>query len=149
MTAVDIHSRYSFAQVYQRHNSISAKDFFTKLEQVFPYKIKAVQTDNGSEFHKYFMQYLEKQKVTHYWNYKGKPYKNGHIEKYNRTIQEEFIDQNEILLEDVNVFNLKLVDWLIWYNTKRYHWSLDLMSPVDYLLKNNLMSNMCWTSTNV
>ncbi len=147
VTAVDIETRYSFAQAYKKHDSASAKDFFIKLEQVFPYKIKAVQTDNGSEFHKYFMQYLEQQKITHYWNYKGQPYKNGHIEKYNRTIQEEFIDQNEILLEDVNVFNQKLVDWLIWYNTERYHWSLDLTSPVDYLLKNNLMSNMCWTNT--
>ena len=147
VTAVDIHSRYSFAMVYKRHDSVSAKDFFKKLEQVFPYKIKAAQTDNGSEFHKYFMQYLEQRKITHYWNYKGQPYKNGHIEKYNRTIQEEFIDQNEIALEDVNLFNQKLVDWLIWYNTKRYHWSLNLMSPVDYLIKNNLMSNMCWTST--
>ena len=147
VTAVDINSRYSFAQVYKRHNSASAKDFFKKLETVFPYKIKAVQTDNGSEFHKYFMQYLEKQNITHYWNYKGKPYKNGHIEKYNRTIQEEFINQHEISLEDVDTFNLKLVDWLIWYNTKRYHWSLNLTSPVDYLLNNNLMSNMCWTNT--
>lgn len=147
ITAVDVSTRYSFAQVYQRHDSASAKDFFQKLEQVFPYKIKAVQTDNGSEFHKYFMQYLEKQEITHYWNYKGQPYKNGHIEKYNRTIQEEFIDQNEISLEDVDAFNLKLVDWLIWYNTERYHWSLNLTSPVDYLLKNSLMSNMCWTNT--
>ena len=147
VTAVDIETRYSFAQVYKRHDSASAKDFFIKLEQVFPYKIKAVQTDNGSEFHKYFMQYLGERKITHYWNYKGQPYKNGHIEKYNRTIQEEFIDQHEILLEDVNIFNQKLVDWLIWYNTERYHWGLNLTSPVDYLLKNNLMSNMCWTNT--
>jgi transposase InsO family protein len=147
ITAVDINTRYSFAYVYKRHDSAGAKDFFQKLEQVFPYQIKAVQTDNGSEFHKYFMQYLEQRNITHYWNYKGKPYKNGHIEKYNRTIQEEFINQHEILLEDVDAFNLKLVDWLIWYNTKRYHWSLDLTSPVDYLLKNNLMSNMCWTNT--
>ena len=45
-----------------------------------------------SEFHKYFTNYLNEQNTIHYWNYKGQPYKNGHIEKYNRTIQEEFID---------------------------------------------------------
>ena len=149
ITAVDIKTRYAFAYAYKKHDSASAKDFFKKLEQVFPYKIKAVQTDNGSEFHKYFMQYLEKRNIVHYWNYKGQPYKQGHIEKYNRTIQEEFIDWNEILLEDVDQFNQKLVDWLIWYNTERYHWGLDLTSPVDYLLKNNWVSNMCWTNTNI
>lgn len=147
ITAVDVKTRYSFAYCYKDHGSNSTKDFFRKLEQVFPYKIKAVQTDNGSEFHKYFMQYLEKQKVIHYWNYKGQPTKNGHVERYNRTIQEEFIDWNEILLEDVNEFNKKLIDWLLWYNTERYHWSLNLISPVDYLINNGLLSNMIWTNT--
>ena len=60
VTAVDVHSRYSFALCYTQHNSLCARDFIKKLERVFPYKIKAIQTDNGSEFHKYFMKYLEK-----------------------------------------------------------------------------------------
>jgi transposase InsO family protein len=147
ITAVDIKTEYSFAYCYKDHGSASAKDFFKKLELVFPYQIKAVQTDNGSEFNKYFMRYLRKQKVIHYWNYKGQPTKNGHVERYNRTIQEEFIDWNEILLEDVDEFNKRLMDWLIWYNTKRFHWSLNLTSPVDYLLNNSLLSKMSWTNT--
>lgn len=148
VTAVDIHSRYSFALCYSKHNSLCARDFIQKLEKVFPYKIKAVQTDNGSEFHKYFIQYLKKRNIVHYWNYKGKPYKNGHVEKFNRTIQEEFIDQNEIWFNNINEFNKKILEWILWYNTKRYHWSLDLQSPVDYLINNNMVSNMRWTSTN-
>ncbi|MBW6441100.1 integrase core domain-containing protein, partial [Patescibacteria group bacterium] len=145
----DIHSRYSFALCYKKHNSLYARDFMTKLEQVFPYKIKTIQTDNGSEFHKYFMQYLEKRNITHYWNYKGQPYKQGHIEKFNRTIQEEFIDQNEIYFDEIEQFNEKMLEWIIWYNTKRYHWSLGLQSPVDYMINNNLLSRMCWTNTDV
>lgn len=136
VTAIDVHSRYSFALCYNRHNSLCARDFIKKLEKVFPYKIKAIQTDNGSEFHKYFMQYLEKRKIMHYWNHKGQPYKQGHIEKFNRTIQEEFVDQNEMWFDDINEFNEKLLEWVVWYNTKRFHWSLDLMTPVDYLLNN-------------
>ena len=147
VTAIDIESRYSFAICYNRHNSLCARDFIKKLKQVFPYKIKAIQTDNGSEFHKYFMRYLEEKNITHYWNYKGQPYKQGHIEKFNRTIQEEFIDQNEMWFDNVSEFNEKMLEWILWYNTKRFHWSLDLMSPVDYLLNNNLVSNMRWTNT--
>jgi transposase InsO family protein len=145
ITAVDVHSRYSFALAYKKHDNHSTRDFFQKLEQVFPYQIKKVQTDNGSEFHKYFKQYLKEKKITHYWNYPGRPYRQGHIEKYNRTIQEEFIDWNEVLLEDTNQFNLKLIDWLVWYNTKRFHWSLNLETPVSYLINNNLLSKMRWT----
>ena len=147
ITAVDIKTRYAFAYAYERHDSHSARDFFQKLEKVFPYKIKAVQTDNGSEFHKYFRDYLQTSNITHYWNYPGRPYRQGHVEKYNRTIQEEFIDWNEALLEDVNQFNQKLINWLLWYNTERYHWGLNLISPVDYLLNNSYVSNMCWTNT--
>jgi transposase InsO family protein len=151
ITAVDVKTKYAFAWAYKKHNSASAKDFFQKLEIAFPHKIKAIQTDNGSEFHKFFRDYLKEKKTVHYWNYPGQPYRNGHIEKYNRTIQEEFIDWNESLLEDPNEFNEKLMDWLVWYNTKRYHWSLDLQSPVDYMINNNLnlLSKMCWTYTSV
>ena len=147
ITAVDVKTRYTFALAYKKHDSASAKDFFQKLEMVFPYKIKRVQTDNGSEFHKFFKDYLKEKKTIHYWNYPGQPYRNGHIEKYNRTIQEEYIDWNETLLEDPNKFNEKLMDWLVWYNTERYHWSLNLTSPVDYMINNNLLSRMCWTNT--
>ena len=147
ITAIDIKTEYSFAYCYRDHGSASKRDFFKKLEQAFPYRIKAVQTDNGSEFHKYFMYYLKRQKVIHYWNYKGQPTKNGHVERFNRTIQEEFVDWNEILLEEESEFNKRLMGWLIWYNTKRFHWSLNLTSPVDYLLNNSLVSNMSWTNT--
>jgi len=147
ITAVDTDPRYSFAWSYDRANSRSAKDFFHKLEQIFPYKINKVQTDNGSEFHKHFSGYLKEQNITQYWNYPKQPYKNGHIEKFNRTIQEEFIDQHSSLLENTEAFNKRMMDYLIWYNTERPHWSLNLESPVDYLLNNNYLSRMCWTDT--
>ena len=57
------------------------------------------------------------------------------------------MDQNEFLLTDTDEFNRKLIDWLLWYNAERPHWSLGLESPVDYLIKNNFISNMCWTNT--
>ena len=137
ITAVDVYSRYSFAYCYKKHDSASTKDFIKKLERIAPFKIKSIQTDNGSEFHRYFRDYLEEINIVHYWNYPGKPYRQGHIEKYNRTIQEEFVDQNEVLLDDTNIFNQKLSEWLIWYNTKRFHWGLNLETPVDYLINNN------------
>ncbi len=50
-------------------------------------------------------------------------------------------------MDDVDELNEKLMNWLVWYNTKRYHWSLDLTSPVDYLINNGLLSKMSWTNT--
>jgi len=85
----------------------------TRLEIVLPFSTVAIQTDNGSEFHKYFMDYLKERKIKHYWNYPDRPYCNGRIEKFNRTIQEEFIDQNEMWLDNIPDFNRKMADWLI------------------------------------
>lgn len=147
VTAVDTNGRAAFAWCYLRPNSLNTRDFFQKLETVLPFSALAVQTDNGSEFHKYFADYLKERKIKHYWNYPGRPYRNGHIEKFNRTIQEEFIDQNQIWLDSPREFNRKMADWLIWYNTERPHWSLGLLSPADYLIKNGYLSKMIWTDT--
>lgn len=149
ITAVDVSSRYTFAWSYRGLDSANAKDFFRRLEIAFPFPIRHVQTDNGSEFCKYFTNYLQKQHTTHFWNYKGQPYKNGHIEKYNRTIQEEFIDRNEAFLHDPTLFNPKLMNYLLWYNTQRPHWSLNLQSPVDFMLATHTLSRMRWTDTHI
>lgn len=147
VTAVDTYGRPAFAWCYARASSANTKDFFLRLQMALPFAAIAVQTDNGSEFHEHFMNYLSQQNITHYWNYPGRPYRNGHIEKFNRTIQEEFIDQNEMWLDNIAEFNIKLVDWLIWYNTERPHWSLRLQSPFQFLLNNGHLSKMSWTDT--
>jgi transposase InsO family protein len=147
VTAVDTYGRPAFAWCYDRQNSLNARDFMQKLEIALPFSVVAIQTDNGSEFHKYFADYLNEQKIKHYWNYPGRPYRNGHIEKFNRTIQEEFVDQNEMWLDNISDFNRRMADWLLWYNTERPHWSLNLLSPVDYLIKNGHLSKMIWTDT--
>lgn len=147
VTAVDTHGRTAFAWCYTRPTSYNTRDFIQKLQVAMPFSIIAIQTDNGSEFHKYFAEYLVQAGIKHYWNYPGRPYRNGHVEKFNRTIQEEFIDWHEIYLENPAEFNRKMIDWLIWYNTERPHWSLRLQSPVQFLITNGHLSNMLWTDT--
>ena len=58
---IDVYNRMSFNYAYKRGLSGSAKDFVMKLQRVLPYKIKRIQTDNGSEFEKDFTNYLEKE----------------------------------------------------------------------------------------
>jgi IS30 family transposase len=54
ITAVDTKTRYTFAWSYHQPTSLNARDFFKKLKLIFPYPIRHTQTDNGSEFHRYF-----------------------------------------------------------------------------------------------
>ncbi|MCK5416277.1 integrase core domain-containing protein [Candidatus Parcubacteria bacterium] len=112
------------------------------MEEIYKdnvYKISSLNPGNQARIN-------NKRKIVHYWNYKGQPYKQGYIEKFNRTIQEEFIDQNEMWLDNVDEFNEKMLEWIMWYNTKKFHWSLNLMTPVDYLINNDMVSNVRWTN---
>jgi hypothetical protein len=50
-------------------------------------------------------------------------------------LQEEFIDTYlNLLLENVDGFNEKLMDYLVWYNTERPHGSLSNLTPINFLL---------------
>jgi len=63
-----------------------------KLEEVCPFKIKRVQTDNGGEFEKFFRRYLEKSNITQFFNYPRRPQSNAYVERFNRTVKEQFVE---------------------------------------------------------
>ena len=60
---------------------------------------------------------------------------NAHCESFNATIQEEFVDYNiNLLFENTTLFNNKLKDYLIFYNTKRVHCAFkNKLTPFDVL----------------
>ncbi|MBU0540260.1 DDE-type integrase/transposase/recombinase [Patescibacteria group bacterium] len=134
ITFVDIHSRFAFAMLTTSHASHAAKTFFDIIRIVFPYPIEFVLTDNGSEFMKLFDDELRRLCLTHWRTYPKTPKMNAHCERFNRTIQEEFVDYHAPLLMDVNRFNDKLLDWLVWYNAERPHYAHDQRSPLQFLL---------------
>ncbi|MFH1402183.1 MAG: integrase core domain-containing protein [Patescibacteria group bacterium] len=150
ITAINPETDFAFAYAYKAHASLTAADFFQKLQIVAPFRITHVQTDNGSEFEKCFRQYMRKQKIVHFHNYPRCPKMNAFVERFNRTIQEEFSNFNRILLAtDLNRFNSRLIEWLVWYNCERPHHSLNLRSPMQFIISNltTEKSNMLWTNT--
>ena len=61
---------------------------------------------------------------------------NTHVERFNRTIQEEFIDYFSYLLINPDQFNRRLVDYLIFYNTERVHCAFkNKLSPVQFMIQ--------------
>ncbi len=146
--AVDLVSRYSFVYAYKSLSSNSTKDFFLKMQNIFPYRIKKVQTDNGQENCKNFDELLKEKNITHFWNYPHSPKMNAFIERFNRTIQEEFSNYNLWLLRDnLQEFNLKLMQYLDFYNSQRPHLGLkkdtgQFISPMQYLKQYHQMCHM-------
>lgn len=135
ITFEDIHTRFGFAWAMSSHASLAAKEFFDICIKIFPYPIALVLTDNGSEFKKHFNEELFRLHLTHFHTYPRTPKMNAHLERFNRTIQEEYIDYHLYELIDPKKFNLNLMDWLIWYNTKRVHYAFqNKYSPVQYMI---------------
>jgi transposase InsO family protein len=148
ITFEDIYTRFSFAWGTTSHASLAAKEFFEYCRMVFPHPFIHVLTDNGSEFMKHFDEELRRLHLIHYHTYPRTPKMNAHVERFNRTIQEEFVDYHAGELMDTSSFNKKLIPWLLWYNTERPHWGLDLKSPMQYMLTTQSeKSNMWWTDT--
>ena len=138
ITFEDIYTRFSFAWGTKSHASLAAAEFFALCQSAFPhaYHFLFVLTDNGSEFKKHFTAELQRLHLTHYHTYPKHPKMNAHVERFNRTIQEEFIDYHSFLLKEPDAFNRKLIDYLIFYNTERVHGAFkNKLSPVQFMLQ--------------
>ena len=136
ITFEDIHSRFAFAWATSSHASKAAEDFFNLCLKVFPFEITYVLTDNGSEFKKHFAARLLELHLLHYHTYPKTPKMNAHLERFNRTLQEEFVDYHASLLLDVGAFNRSLMDYLIFYNTLRVHHAFqNKLSPVQFMIR--------------
>ena len=139
LTAIDIYSRTVFEIATKSHSSRTFAHFFYLIMQMFPYDIKNVLTDNGSEFKKYLNKLLEQNNITHYHTYPKTPKMNAHCESFNGTIQDEFVDFNiNLLFDNTMKFNEKLKDYLIFYNTKRVHCAFkNKQTPLEVLVKSD------------
>lgn len=137
-TGIDLVSRWAFSKTYATASSRNGADFLRELLTVAPFEVSRIQTDNGSEFMKEFGQAVEKAVLTHFFNWVKQPKYQGWVERFNRTIQEEFLDfHHDLLGGDPDQFNQRLSSWLTFYNTKRVHRSLgrsgQRLTPLQYL----------------
>ena len=138
LTFTDVFSRFALAFATTSHASLAASQFLNLVTTVFPYRLTYVLTDNGSELQKHFDTALRTVYRTHWHTYPKTPKMNAHVERFNRTVQEEFLDyHHHDLLVDLPTLNQKLLDYLVWYNAERPHWSLNNQSPIQFLSTHN------------
>lgn len=129
LTALDRYSRVAYARAYSSHSSRAAADFLDRLQAFMQGKIKNIQTDNGCEFQMYFEDALRSHGVSHYWSRVRTPKDNAQLERFNRTLQEEFPSIRRI--SDVNLLNDALQQWLVEYNYARPHAALGYKTPME------------------
>lgn len=146
-SAIDTRSKFGLVLNYRSLNSRNMKDFYTKFKSVYPGEIKDWQTDNGLE-HLGEMDYKLKQEgIPHYFTYPRCPKINGVVERFNRTLRENLIDVYIDLIHDKILFNRKLSEFVIFYNTQRAHNTLGGKSPLDFLISEKGLSKNSVTYT--
>ena len=137
LSCIELKSRQSWAKRVGSLSSKNAKEFLKEILSSVNYQIHTIQTDNGSEFKGLFDQAIEELGNTkHVWSYPKSPKTNGYVERFNWTIQDEFINYEiDTVIYDVKMFDEKLQDWIIYYNSIRPHQSLNYMTPNNYLVQ--------------
>lgn len=138
LTAIDDTSKLAYARLYKTHSSKQAADFLKRLHYLTEGEIVNLHHDNGSEFEKDFITACTELSLPQWYSRVKTPKDNAVLERFNRTIQEEFIDLMDIDLEDIQEVNQRLTEWLVEYNSIRPHQALDYQTPVEYIDTNLL-----------
>lgn len=128
-TLIDVHSRWTYAKCYKRMGSKICVEFVKEAQRHASFKFKMLQSDHGPEFGKYFVDRIKKD---HRFTRIGKPNDNSHIERFNRTLQEECLDKLPV---DVLKINCSLRKYLRYYNHERLHMGINLKTPNQLLTK--------------
>ncbi len=133
MSVIDIYTKFAHVIYVNNLTSKTATKVFVEFQKLTPTPIHTVQTDNGSEFLKVFHENLERQHITHQFIYPRMPKINAYIERFNRTVQEEFILRSDEIYYDTKVMQRKLARYLFWYNYQRPHSSLKYIPPMTFI----------------
>lgn len=136
-TAIDVVSKWRYLKVYSKLTQENTIDFVSKLLIKAKEKgitIKMIQSDNGHEFQAKFEEYLKSLNISIQHTWIHTPDQNGVVERSHRTDEEEFYQETDIDYSDLDDINTKLKIWLEYYNTKRLHFSLNYLTPEEYLV---------------
>ena len=145
-TVIDTVSKIAFARMYTTKSSKNAGDFIRRFVYLLDHEVWNAGHDNGSEFHKHFQDAIRDLGLNDYWSRVATPTDNPFNERFNRTLQEEFVALGH-LTNDTERFNAELLPWLIEYNFVRPHQSLGYATPWAYYAKAARVSPMYSSST--
>jgi len=124
-TLLDVYSRWAYAKAFSSVRAGNTLLFVKEAQKKAPFLFQHLQTDHGPEFGKYFVRQV---KIRHRHSRVRRPNDNAHLERFNRTIQEQCLDA---LPRDVRTINRALPKFLLWYNEERPHLGINLKTPMQ------------------
>lgn len=133
ITAIDVKLKIAYAQTFKSPTSANALIVLKTLQSMLPVRIHTVQTDNGSEFMGDFDTYCTTKHIKHVWTYPKHPKVNGVVERFNRSLQEEWLDIYQAELLEPDLANQRIAEYLYFYHNDRIHEGLGDKTPAAIL----------------
>lgn len=127
-TLLDVASRWADAKPVVRINTHQSVRFVSEVKP--PFRIKLIQSDHGSEFSRHFSRTINTNGIEHRHTRVRQPTDNGHLERFNRTIQEECLNR---IPRDLKIYQKEIAEYLKYYNEERMHMGINYQTPAEVL----------------
>ena len=132
-TVIDLFTRMTHVALAPRLGAGLAARAVLEAREAWGFTIAMVQSDNGPEYSRYFEQTMQRANIATRHSRLHRPNDNAHIERFNRTIQTECIGYCWNRSVPLQSQQDTLTAYLEYYNTKRVHLGIQLLTPMQML----------------
>ena len=127
-TMIDVCSQFAHALPTERINTHRSLSFVRTAS--LPFLVTTFQSDHGPEFSKWFTRMIAVDGVTHRHSRVRRPNDNAHLERFNRTLQDECLSR---ITRSIRAYQKEIPEYLHYYNTKRPHMGLNFKTPIEVM----------------
>lgn len=127
---LDVCSRWGFALPSLRIGNHHSLRFVNKAQSIAPFEFGTLQSDHDSEFSKWFTKRIIEAHMAHRHSRVRTPSDNGHLERFNRTIQDECLSR---IPRRLRIYQKEIPEYIKYYNTERPHMALEMKTPLEVM----------------
>ena len=128
ITLLDVCSRFAHAWPTERITAHQSLKFVRALVRPFP--VRTLQSDHGPEFSKWFTKLVATDGIAHRHSRVRRPNDNAHLERFNRTLQDECLYR---IPRNLQIYRKEIPEYLHYYSTERLHMGLDFKTPAEVM----------------
>ena len=129
-TLLDVCTRWGYALASEKIDTFRSISFVREAVFKAPFRFQTLQSDHGPEFSRRFTSRMLCQGISHRHSRIRRPTDNGHLERFNRTLQEECLHR---IPRSLKSWNREIPEYLSYYNQERPHMALLMQTPLETL----------------